>query len=139
MNPPLMKCVLCLIAGGVLLAGCATSTTVESRKRERAAAYAALSPEFKCLVDDGQIRKGMSEDAVFIAWGRPAQILQQEDQRGRIMTWLYEGGWMEDTRYWSYRHRYPEHDYQPRAYVRAEIVFIHGLVDSWRTLPRPVY
>lgn len=120
--------------------GCATTSTIESRKQERVAAYAALSPEFKSLVDGGQIRKGMSEDAVYIAWGRPAQILQQEDQSGAATIWLYEGGWMEETRYW-YGRRYPrlEHDYQPRSYVRAEIVFVDGRVVSWRTLPQPVY
>lgn len=42
----------------------------------------------------------MSEDAVYIAWGKPAQILHQEDQRGASTTWLYEGAWMEETRYW---------------------------------------
>jgi len=122
------------------LTGCATTSTIESRKQERVAAYAALSPEFKSLVDGGQIRKGMSEDAVYIAWGRPAQILQQEDQSGAATIWLYEGGWMEETRYW-YGRRYPrlEHDYQPRSYVRAEIVFVDGRVVSWRTLPQPVY
>ena len=123
----------------LLLAGCATST-IDSRKQERAAAYAALSPEFKALVDGGQIRKDMTEDAVYIAWGKPAQILQQEDEHGAATIWLYEGGWMEETRYWTGR-RYSrlERDYQPRAYVRAEILFVNGQVDSWRTLPQPVY
>lgn len=135
-----MKIWIPVLLTSLLLTGCATTTTIESRKTERAAAYAALSPEFKTLVDDGQIRKGMTEDAVYIAWGKPAQILQQENQQGPATIWLYEGGWMEETRYWTGR-RNPrlEHDYQPRAYVRAEIVFVNGKVESWRTLPQPVY
>ena len=66
----------------LLLTGCASTATVESRKKERATGYSALTPEFKSLVDTGQIRKGMTEDAVYIAWGKPAQILQQENAQG---------------------------------------------------------
>ena len=42
----------------MLIAGCSTST-VESRKKERAAAYSALTAEEKELVDKGQIQTGM--------------------------------------------------------------------------------
>jgi hypothetical protein len=126
-----------VLLAALLLTGCATST-VQSRKQERAGAFAALAPEFQALVADGQIRRGMTEDAVYIAWGKPMQILHEENSQGRATTWLYEGGWMEETRYWTYRARTPITDYQPRAYVRAEILFVNGVVESWRTLPQPV-
>jgi hypothetical protein len=129
--------VILLLFTSVLLCGCATSS-VESRKRERAAGFAALSPEVKTLVSAGQIRRGMSQDAVFIAWGKPAQVLQQEDANGLSTTWIYAGGWMEETRYWYPDQRVPQTDYQPRTYVRAEILFVNGVVDSWRTLPQPL-
>jgi hypothetical protein len=133
----------------LLLAGCATST-IESRRQERPAAYAGLSPELKELVDQGLIRTGMPEDAVYIAWGKPAQVLHsQAGEGGPTTTWLYHGGWMEETRYWNYREinyggkrhleRYLDRDYVPREYVSAEIVFVDGKVHSWRTLPRPIY
>ncbi len=139
-SPNVVKCVFVTLLAGLLAAGCATTKTIDRRKQERASAYAALSAEFKTLVDDGQIRRGMTEDAVYIAWGKPAQILQQEDQAGAATIWLYEGGWMEETRYWyGRRHARLEHDYQPRTYVRAEIIFVDGKVASWRTLPQPVY
>lgn len=135
-----MKNAFAILLAVLFLTGCATTNTIDARKRERAAGYAALSPEVRALVDGGQIRKGMTEDAVYIAWGRPAQILQQEDPQGAATIWLYEGGWMQETRYWSGR-RSPrlEHDYFPRTYVRAEVVFVNGVVHSWRTLPQPVY
>lgn len=129
---------MCLLLLGILVAGCATSS-IASRKKERAAGFAALSPEFQTLVSAGQIRRGMTEDAVYIAWGRPAQVLEQEDANGHSTTWIYTGGWMEETRYWYPYRRTPQTDYQPRTYVRAEILFVNGLVDSWRTLPQPVY
>jgi len=129
---------LLLLLAGTLLTGCATNS-FESRKKERAVGYAALSPEFKALVAEGQIRRGMSEDAVYIAWGKPAQILQLEDLNGLRVTWIYTGGWLEETRYWYPNRRVPQTDYQPRSYVRAEIVFSNGVVETWQMLPQPVY
>jgi len=126
-----------LFLSSLLLTGCATST-IETRKQERAAGYAALSPELKSLVSDGQIRRGMSEDAVYIAWGKPAEILHREDQNGLATIWVYLGGWMEETRYWYPYRRYPDTIYQPRTYVRAEITFVNGVVEAWRTLPQPL-
>lgn len=133
-----MKFVVPLIlVAGLLLTGCATNT-IASRQRERAAGFAALTPEFKTLVSDGQIRRGMNEDAVYIAWGKPAQVLQQEDQNGLATIWVYLGGWMQETRYWYSYRRLPETDYQPRTYVRAEITFVNGVVQAWQTLPQPL-
>lgn len=123
---------------GLFLTSCATSS-IESRRRERAGSYATLSPEFQKLVDEGQIRRGMTSDAVYIAWGKPAQVLQQENHQGVVMTWLYHGGWLEETRYWTHTSRAPISDYQPRTYVSAEITFVNNIVDSWRTLPKPTY
>ncbi|MDB6056079.1 MAG: hypothetical protein JWN25_3602 [Verrucomicrobiales bacterium] len=125
-----------------LIAGCAHST-VESRKKEQSAAYQALPDDEKQLVDKGQIRVGMSEQAVYISWGKPGQVLQGETNQGAYKTWLYAGTTMEENRYWSYRsvgdhmERFIDHDYTPRDYVRAEIVFSEGKVKTWRTLASP--
>src|ERR1041385_6011491 len=114
----------------LLFAGCATST-VAKRKQERPSVYESLSPEDRALVDQGQIKVGMPMDAVYIAWGPPAQVLQSENEGGAATVWLYEGGWMEENRYWS--HRRLLSDYQPRTYVRAQVVFIKGVVKEWHT------
>lgn len=142
-----MNRVFAILAAALLAAGCQTST-VESRRAERSAAYAALSPELKALVDQGQIRVGMSEDAVFIAWGPPSQVIESESAGGRATTWLYHSTYMQETRYWAYREvyrgnqqfleRYLERDYDPQDYVKAEIIFANGAVKEWKTLPRPV-
>src|SRR5437867_9151147 len=105
----------------LFLAGCATTSTVESRKKEHPADFAALSPEMQTLVDQGRIKVGMSPEAVYLAWGKPAQVLHQENEAGAITIWLYEGGFMAENRYWYYRRL--AFDYQPVVYVRAEIVF----------------
>lgn len=141
-----MKTILGLWALVVVL-GC-SSSSIEKRRAEKSAAYTSLNPEFRELVDQGQIKVGMPQDAVYIAWGKPEEILQSESTGGRQEVWLYHGSWLEKRRYWSYREsiyggrpyleRYIDHDYDPRTYVSAEIVFADGVVKSWRTLPRPV-
>jgi hypothetical protein len=144
----MVKRSILLLIGCLLLAGCATST-VESRKKERSGAYSALTSEERELVDKGQVKVGMSQDGVYIAWGQPAQILQSETKDGLTTVWLYHGTSMEETRYWTFREvpykgsvfleRYLDRDYYPRDYVQAEITFVGGKVVRWRTLPRPTY
>ena len=133
----------------VLVAGCARST-IETRKQERYEAYAGLGEETRRLVDAGKIQVGMPPDAVYIAWGKPSEILEGESAQGHITTWLYYGTHFEEIRYWSYRpvhyqHYYPYHepylryDYLPRSYVQAEVSFENGMVKNWQMLPRPTY
>jgi hypothetical protein len=133
----------------LFLTGCATSS-IETRRAEKISAYHNLNPEERQLVDAGQIKVGMSSDAVYIAWGPPSEVLESEDQNGRVTSWRYYGSWMQENRYWAYREtrrghddlyleRYLVSDYQPRDYVRAEILLQNGRVISWRTLPRPAY
>lgn len=135
-----------LLAGVLALTGC-KSSTVTTRKAERAEAYNTMSAEQRNLVDQGQIKVGMSEDAVYIAWGKPSQVLTSEDGNGRVTTWLYHGTWVEENRYWTYREvtrdgrtfleRYMDRDYNARDYVSSEITFQNGVVARWRTLPKP--
>ena len=137
-----------LLLAALLLAGCATST-VEKRKQERAATYAALSSEFKAAVDQGNIKIGMNEEAVYLAWGKPSQTLQSESPRGAMTTWLYHGSRLVEHRYWayhshSYGHGYGYYsspfltsEYYSRGFVQAEVVFESGVVKEWRRLPAP--
>ncbi|MEP6664355.1 MAG: hypothetical protein ABJC04_11910 [Verrucomicrobiota bacterium] len=135
----------------LLLAGCATST-VETRKKERPASYQSLSPENKALVDQSQIKVGMTEDAVYLAWGKPSQVLKSENARGAVTTWLYEGTYLQEYRYWSdqsgfYRTRRGrdgfsnygrlQSDYVPQDYVSAEVNFVGGKIIDWKMRPRP--
>lgn len=140
--------VACLLVLAGLLSGCATST-LATRKQERWSAYAALSEEERRLVDTSQIQTGMSEDAVFLSWGKPLQILEQQNETGRFTTWLYHGSELQSDWYWRYQvgghphgyfrnaHPVPYHDIHD--YVKAEVVFAGGKVLRWQTLPRPAY
>ena len=130
----------------MVLSGCATNT-FEKRRAERLPSYTALSFEQKSLVDSGEIKVGMPQDAVYIAWGAPAEILKSEGADGISTRWLYYGTYLQEYRYWSgsrggFRRGFPterlEHDYLPRDYVSAEVVFTNGMVKSWTMKPRPL-
>jgi hypothetical protein len=142
---------LAFLALAVLLligAGCAsTRNTIDTRKQERYGAYSSLSPEFRALVDAGKIKVGMPMDAVYMAWGEPAQVVGGESAEGAHTTWIYRGTQLQEYRYWGYRpyssrHRYNyspslEYDYYPTTYTSAEVTFENGVVKQWRTFPTP--
>jgi len=135
-----MKYRILVLLSAALLTGCATTSTIQSREQEQAAAYAALPPNLKTMVEQGRITAGMPSAAVYIAWGRPNEVLQSGTRRGEFTTWVYRGSFLEETRYWiGRRNPYLAHDYEPRTYVRAEVIFANDRVQSWRTLPQPAY
>lgn len=143
----------------LLLAGCATNS-VESRKKEKRVAYQGLSPGFKALVDQGQIEKGMSEEAVYVAWGKPTEILEMETAQGPFAKWLYKGIYLQQEQRESVR---PDpfgsiYTYDPSArgsslpyqrpptlekksvahdYVKYEVNFLNGIVTGWSERARP--
>src|SRR5438132_4380380 len=120
---------LVLFSLPLVLCGCATTSNVQTRRQERFEAYSSLAPEFKILMDQGKIKVGMPMDAVYIAWGKPSEIVQGESSQGPITTWLYYGTTFEEYRYWNYHPIYPygryywsgpslDRDYIPRNYMR---------------------
>jgi hypothetical protein len=143
-----MKPILMLALAGVLLAGCATST-IESRKKERYNAYTELTPEQRAAVEAGQIKVGMPKDAVYIAWGKPHQVLVSESSTGKQEVWIYMGTYLHGYSYWGFRPYYGPYryyygpslyyDYAPIAYPTAEVVFENDVLKQWRTLPQPGY
>jgi hypothetical protein len=136
------------------LCGCAT--TIADRKKERLATYSQLPAETQSLVDAGQIKVGMPKDAVYIAWGKPDQLIQSESDQGRTETWLYHGSVLRPYNYWNYGYAiwswgphggyYPYYsfpyidvDWYPQYYVSGEVQFENDRVKHWRSLPRPAY
>jgi hypothetical protein len=91
----------------------------------------------------------MSPEAVYIAWGKPDQVLSNESSQGSYLTWLYHGNRLHPYNYWTYNsylygdyawgHPYLATSYYPVEYVSAEVIFEKGVVREWRTLPAPVY
>ena len=143
-----MKTTLQYLLLVLLTAGCATSN-VTTRKQERSSAYAALTPEQRALVDRSEIKVGLPIDAVYIAWGKPSQIMASETGAGATTTWIYSGTVWREQRYWAYQSYYGgrygqgypsatlNYDYVPVPYTSAEVVFEKGVVKSWRNVTPP--
>jgi hypothetical protein len=73
-------------AAAIILSGCSTT---ESRISEHPDIFQSLSPSDQALVSRGQIRIGMSQNAVWLAWGSPDQKAVG-NMRGRpTETWIY--------------------------------------------------
>ena len=72
----------------VLLVGCSTT---ESRINEHRDLYASLSPRQQQLVAQGQIAPGMSQNAVWLAWGSPGQKVNGFARGHATETWVYFG------------------------------------------------
>lgn len=144
-----MKGIGPILVLALFVAGCVTST-IDKRKQERYSAYASLSPEMRALVDKGQIKVGMPMDSVYIALGKPSQVITSESTTGTGTTWIYTGTAWQEHRFWNYRYSprgryyaYPEpyldYDYVPHSYPVAEVVFENGVVKSWRHITPPPY
>jgi hypothetical protein len=130
-----------------LMMGCATST-IEKRRAERPDAYGRLTADHRALVDKGDIAVGMGEDAVYIAWGKPDQVLRRGDKGGESSRWLYEGTTADTHYYWVAqpvrlkngrtvldRRLVPRTEF--RDYVSAELEFRGGVLEKWEMMPRP--
>lgn len=140
----------CLFLAGLL--GCATSATdpaqIAKRRNERASAFSALSATQQDLVNRGLIQVGMGEDAVYIAWGKPAQILRRGDASGEETIWLYTGSTTDQYVNWNYvETRGPDgvryldrvvtREYAFNDYISARLVFRGGKVTQWEMMPSP--
>ena len=70
----------------ILLAGC---STVETRISENPQLFQSLSQRDQELVSRGQIRTGMSQDAVWLSWGRADQRTAGAMRNQSTETWIY--------------------------------------------------
>jgi hypothetical protein len=75
-----------IAAGALVLTSC---STIESRISDHPEIYRNLSSRDQALVNQGQIRAGMSANAVWLAWGSPdAKVIG--NMRGHSTeTWIY--------------------------------------------------
>ena len=120
---------------------CATTATIEGRIERYPEKYAHLPSSHKPLVREGKIKEGMSKDAVYIAWGTPADV-RFGGQGGReFEAWRFAGHypvWSDPftfgyARYGSGCGRY--YDFGPSVtyvpYTRAKVEFLDGKVSRW--------
>lgn len=139
-----MKNLFIAICAGLLFASCAPSTPL-ARIQQQPQKFDSLSAKHKELVEQGQVDRGMSQDAVYLAWGAPSRVFQGSKDNRLTERWDYAGTRpvYTNTFYGSYgrycgpyrRFGYsgigwgPEVAYIP--YRIASVWFIDGRVDSW--------
>ena len=75
-----------IAAGALLLTSC---STIESRISENPEIYRNLSSRDQSLVNQGQIRYGMSRNAVWLAWGSPDSKVIGNMRGHSTETWIY--------------------------------------------------
>jgi hypothetical protein len=98
-----------LTAVGLCLTSC---ETLENRISEHPDIFNSLSPRDQALVRQGQIRSGMSTNAVWLAWGSPEQKTVGEMRGHPSETWIYV-----ENRYAPYGSAYyPYYGYGPGFY-----------------------
>ena len=76
-----------LALSAAALASC--SSNVASRVEKNAALYQSLPVEDRNYVNRGEIKKGMTKEAVFLAWGKPDRTGGGENKKGRYERWTY--------------------------------------------------
>lgn len=141
-----MKKLITATLAGLLFVSCAPSTP-QARIQSNPEKFAALTSKEKNLVREGQLARGMSPDAVEIAWGRPSERFEGNKNQRSTERWDYAGSRPVYTTnffggygsgYGPYRHGHystlgfglgPEVAYVP--YRVASVWFVSGRVESW--------
>lgn len=77
---------LCLVVAGGL-SSC--TSALEHRITKNPQLYQRLSVQDQGLVSRGEIREGMTKEAVFLAWGRADYISSGKDRGAPIDKWIY--------------------------------------------------
>ena len=123
-------------AEALIFSGCGTTGTRISQHPEM---YQGLTPSDQAFVSQGQIRTGMTMDAVWLAWGTPEQKIPG-NMRGRLTeTWVYlryntppsyGGPYYYGSFDWSYIP--PKFPYPSKG-----VTFSNGRVVFFRHLPSP--
>ena len=85
-----------MAASAVILSGCSTT---ETRISEHPEIFQALSPQDQALVSQGKIREGMSQNAVWVAWGAPDQKAVGSARGRAVETWIYNDYVYADSPY----------------------------------------
>jgi hypothetical protein len=152
--------------GALFLVSCSTTQT---RIADHPDLYQSLSASDQALVSQGQIRTGMPQNGVWLAWGAPDQRGAGRNGSRAVETWIYYGttdagypgfgpgfgygygfggfGYLHRGGGFYRRHFYYDPFYDPFFYNRVSIVryperfvsFENGRVVAYNFLPPPRY
>lgn len=141
---------LVVAALAIMLASCASP--IQRRVEHNPQLFAKLSDNDKHLVQTGQVREGMTKEAVFLAWGTPARTSAGKRDGKPYERWHYldyqpvfVDGYAAGfgIGYWGHRHSFAYYDpfYYPAPSVEYVptggrfVDFVSGRVTSY-LMPR---
>src|SRR5205807_8496566 len=104
-----------LCASALLFNGCSTT---ETRISDHPEIFQTLSPNDQALVKAGKIREGMSQNAVWVAWGTPDQKATGVARGKPVETWIYN-----DYYYANSPYPYPYGPFGYGGYFGGGVVF----------------
>ncbi|MEI6656771.1 MAG: hypothetical protein WCP45_18550 [Verrucomicrobiota bacterium] len=149
-----MRNLLVTLTVGLAVCSC-VPTTPQARIQQSPAVFAALSPKEQQLVQQGALAKGMSQNAVLLAWGAPSMRYEGFRNGCSALRWDYTaaspvytstffggysyGGYGHHGPYGSPYRGYgygigfaPEIGYLP--YHKSSVWFVNNRVDAWERL-----
>jgi hypothetical protein len=128
-----------LLCSALLLTACAPSR--KKRIAENAAYFQSLPPQQQVLIQKGNIALGMSRDAVRLALGKPARIVEGQQNGRSLQMWIYQGHqqvylYSTGPSLGCYGYdRFAWGGYGPSVahipYVKARVQFTNGKVSAW--------
>ncbi len=137
------KLVCAIFAAVFGLTACVS--TPQSRIEENPALFKSLPAKEQTLVSIGQIKEGMSQPAVFLAWGAPSAVAEGKLNGKQATRWIYSSmqpvyttppafrGYPYWGPYWGPRHYFYPY-YSDITYIPVDtgyVLFINGKVKSW--------
>jgi hypothetical protein len=108
---------LVLSASAFVLTSCSTT---ETRISEHPEIFQTLSPRDQELVKAGKIREGMSQNAVWLAWGTPDQKATGVAGGHPVETWIYNEYYYANAPY-----PYPYGPFGYGGYFGGRVIFHH--------------
>lgn len=137
-----MKSIFTALLASLVITSCAPSTP-QTRIAKNPQQFSALSKKDQSYVLQGQLTRGMTRDAVALAWGYPSQRFEGFKESKKIERWDYIGtrpvyvtNYYGGYGYGPYgRHGYsgfgigPDIAYVPDRY--ASVWFANDRVDAW--------
>ncbi len=71
------------------LTGCETTSPSERRAQKNPALFGSLSEGERAAVLRGEVKEGMSRDAVYLAWGSPGRVMSGSREGKEQEKWAY--------------------------------------------------
>ena len=87
MHSPLPLFVSALLA--LALTGCETMSPSERRAQKNPALFESLNEGERASVLRGEVKEGMSRDAVYLAWGSPGRVMSGSREGKEQEKWAY--------------------------------------------------